>query len=177
MRLLSNTRYIFFHSLFLLFIVSLSACQLLPDSKKTAAEVKDATLEKQINPDINETSVVETLPLMNNAVKNLYALAIRDYELNLFTQAIEKLERAYEIQADSPQITQLLAEISLHQGHYKQAHYWATIATKNIPSKGRNCSKSWRILAIAAEKTGYYAQQEKALKNIETCLVKASNRF
>ncbi|MCF6319837.1 MAG: hypothetical protein L3J83_11285 [Proteobacteria bacterium] len=87
------------------------------------------------------------------------------------------MERAYEIQPNAPQISQLIAEISLHQGNYKQAQYWAGIATKNGPSKGTICEKSWRILAIAAGKTGYYAQQAKALEQTESCQVKLPNRF
>lgn len=155
----------------------LSACNMLPTRQGEPAGVKDLSIEKQINPDDQESSLIETLPLMNNAVLSLYNQAQKFYQNNEFTQAIASLERAYEIQSNSPQISQLIAEISLHQGNYKQAQYWAGIATKNGPSKGSICEKSWRILAIAAGKTGYYAQQAKALEQIENCQVKPPNRF
>jgi cytochrome c-type biogenesis protein CcmH/NrfG len=114
---------------------------------------------------------------MNNAVRSLFNQAQEFYQNNAFDQATISLERAYEIQPDAPQISQLLAEISLHQGLNKQAHYWASIATKNGPSKGKTCEKSCRILAIAAEKTGYYAHQAKALEEKDKCIVKEPNRY
>jgi predicted Zn-dependent protease len=110
-------------------------------------------------------------------VRSLYHQAQSFYQKNEFNQAVASLERAYEIQPNTPQISQFLAEISLHQGNNKQAHYWAQIATKNGPSKGSVCEKSWRILAIAAGKTGYYAEQAKALEKKESCQVKIPERF
>ena len=155
----------------------ISACQMMPKRQGEPAAVKDVSLDKQINPDNQENSLIETLPLMNNAVRSLYNQAQDFYQNNAFDQATASLERAFEIQPEAPQISQLLAEISLHQGQNKQAHYWAGIATKNGPSKGKTCEKSWRILAIAAEKTGYYAHQAKALEEKDKCIVKELNRY
>jgi tetratricopeptide (TPR) repeat protein len=150
---------------------------MMPKRQGEPAVIKSIDLDKQINPDNQENSLIETLPLMNNAVRSLFNQAQSFYQKNQFDQAIASLERAYEIQPEAPQISQLLAEISLHQGENKQAHYWAGIATKNGPSKGKTCEKSWRILAIAAEKTGYYAHQAKALEEKDKCIVKVPNRF
>lgn len=155
----------------------LAACNMLPKRHDKPADVRDATLDQQINPGDQELSVIETLPLMNNAVRSLYNQAQNFYQDNSFSQAIASLERAYKIQPNAPQISQLLAEIFLHKGDFKQAHYWAGIATKNGPSKGKTCEKSWRILAIAAEKTGYYAHQAKALEQKDNCLVKEPARY
>lgn len=161
----------------LLAFVFLSACNLLPTRQAPPADVLDASIDSQINSGNAESSVIQTLPLMNSASHSLYNQAQQFYQNNQFTQAIASLERAFEIQPNAPQISQLIAEISLHQGNFKQAQYWAGIATKNGPSKGSICEKSWRILAIAAGKTGYYAQQTKALAQIENCQVKIPNRF
>ena len=141
------------------------------------AEVKDATIDEQINPGYQPDSVIETVPLMNNAVRNLYNQALNYYKNNAFDTAIAKLERAYEIQPNTPQVSQLLAEIYMHKGDFKQAHYWASIATKNGPSKGKTCEKSWRILALSAEKMGYFANQSKALERKQDCLVKEPERY
>lgn len=158
-------------------LVPLVSCELLPVRDGEPAGVRDATIDAQVNPENQDDLVVETVPLMNNAVKSLYDRAQGAYRDNYFIQAIASLERAHEIQPNSPQVSQLLAEINLHQGDFKQAHYWASIATKNGPSKGRSCEKSWRILAIAAERLGYFAHQSKALEQKESCLVKAPARY
>lgn len=155
----------------------LSACEMLPTKRHNPADVKDATLDEQINGQYQPDSVIETVPLMNNAVRNLYNQATNHYNNNAFDTAIAQLERAYEIQPNAPQVSQLLAEIYLHKGDFKQAHYWASIATKNGPSKGRMCEKSWRILALSAEKLGYFANQAQALEREEACVVKAPARY
>jgi len=143
----------------------LSACQLLPTRQEQPADVKDASIDAQINPKDQDISVIETVPLMNNAVRSLFNQAQNYYQHNSFGRAIAVLERAYTIQPKSSPVTQLLAEIYLHKGDFKQAHYWASIATKNGPAKGKSCEKSWRILALSAQQLGYYAHQEKALIN------------
>jgi predicted Zn-dependent protease len=158
-------------------VVSFSACQFMPERKDKPAQVKDATLETKLNPKDQQKSIIETMPLMNNATRILYNQAKRAFEKNEFNGAINALERAYQIQPNSPEVTQLLAEISLHEGSYKRAHYWASIATKNGPSKGKVCEKSWRILAIAAEQLGYFANQAMALEQQANCLVKELERF
>jgi tetratricopeptide (TPR) repeat protein len=163
--------------LILLTFLAISACQMMPKRQGDPAVVQDVDLDKQINPSNQKSSLIETLPLMNNGVRSLYYQAKEFYQQNAFDQAIASLERAYEIQPEAPQISQLLAEISLHKGENKQAHYWAGIATKNGPSKGKTCEKSWRILAIAAEKTGYYAHQAKALEEKDKCIVKVPKRY
>lgn len=160
-----------------LILFSLTACQLLPKNPNKPANVKDLSIEKKINPDNLENSVIETVPLMNSAVKKLYSQAQSYYSKNEFDLAIVSLERAYEIQPTTPETSQLLAEILLHKGDAKQSYYWANIATKNGPSKGKICEKSWRILAIAAEQLGYSANQSHALEKQENCLVKIPNRF
>jgi predicted Zn-dependent protease len=162
-------------TLFLLFL--LSSCQLFPTRKGKPAEVTDAANGTSVVADDTEKSVLETVPLMNPATQNLYRLALGSWQQQNFNQALTKLQRAYEIQPNSPQITQLMSEIYLQQGDYKQSHYWATIATKNGPSKGKICSKSWQILALSAEKLGYFANQTLALNQQEKCLVKQQNRF
>jgi tetratricopeptide (TPR) repeat protein len=150
----------------------------MPQRKEhKSAEVRDATLDEQINPQYQPDSVIETVPLMNNAVKNLYNQALNYYNNKAFDTAIVQLERAYEIQPNAPQVSQLLAEIYMHKGDFKQAHYWASIATKNGPSKGKMCEKSWRILALSAEKLGYFANQSHALERKEKCVVKAAARY
>ena len=163
----------------LLFVLlwSLSACQLLPTRQGQPADVKDASIDAQINPQDQDTSVIETVPLMNNAVRSLFKQAQNYYLNNSFEQAIAVLERAYEIQPNSSPVSQLLAEIYLHKGDFKQAHYWASIATKNGPAKGKLCEKSWRILALSAQQLGYFANQEKALNQQQNCLVKAAQRY
>jgi len=163
--------------LVLTLILFLPACEMFLKRQVLPADVKDISLDKQINPEQQEISVIETAPLMNNAVRSLYKQAQNYYRENRLTQAIASLERAYEIQPNAPQISQFIAEISLHQGDNKQAHYWAGIATKNGPEKGKSCEKSWRILAIAAEKTGYFAHQAKALEQMEDCLLKEPLRY
>ena len=161
--------------IFILFL--LSSCQLFPAKKGKPAEVTDATNGTSVVTDDTEKSVLETVPLMNPATQNLYRLALENWQQQNFNQALNKLQRAYEIQPKSPQITQLMSEIYLRQGDYKQSHYWATIATKNGPSKGAICRKSWQILALSAEKLGYFANQTLALNQQEKCLVKQQNRF
>ncbi|MBL4659707.1 MAG: tetratricopeptide repeat protein [Alcanivoracaceae bacterium] len=163
--------------LLFIFFCSLSACQLLPTRQEQPADIKDASIDAQINPPDQDISVIETVPLMNNAVISLFKQAQSDYQNNSFEQAIGILERAYEIQPNSSPVTQLLAEIYLHKGDFKQAHYWASIATKSGPSKGKSCEKSWRILALSAQQLGYYAHQEKALNQKQNCLVKAAQRY
>ena len=163
--------------LFILSIIAVSACQVLPQRKEKAADVRDATIDAKINPQDQQKSVLETLPLMNNAVLTLYNNANELYKDNQFDQAIASLERAFEIQPNVGKVTQLLAEIQLHKGDFKQAHYWATIATNNGPAKGSSCEKSWRILAVTAEKLGHVSQQSKALEAQHNCLVKAQNRY
>lgn len=158
-------------------LLSLSACQLSPERTNKAAEENHASIDAQINPDDQEQSVIETVPLMSNAVRNLFNQAQDYYQQNLFDEAIASLDRAHEIQPSSSNISQLLAEIYLYKGDFKQAHYWASISTRNGPSKGSSCEKSWRILALAAQKLGYYAHQSKALGEKEDCLVKAANRY
>ncbi len=163
--------------LLFILIIPLSACELLPKREGAPAEVKDTQIDSQINPEHQEKSIIETVPLMNRAVKSLYDNAIREFRENNFSNAITLLERAFGIQPDSPQISQLLSEINLHQADFQNAHYWATIATKNSPSRGKICNKSWRILAISAENLGYFAQQAKALENKEACILKPQNRY
>lgn len=141
------------------------------------AIVRDLSIEKQINPSNLESSVIETVPLMNNAVKSLYSQAKNLYKNQQLDQAIISLERAYGIQPQSPEISQFIAEIQLHRGDSKQAYYWADIATKNGPAKGKICEKSWRILAISAEQLGYIVNQAKALAKQTGCLVKEPKRF
>ena len=158
-------------------VFMLSSCQIKSIRKKAPAPVKDVAIDKKINPKVKSSSVIVTVPLMNPAVKSLFLKAKELFNVNNFEKAITTLERAYEIQPQAPEVTQLLAEISLHQGQYKQAHYWATIAAKNGPSKGNTCEKTWRILALSAEKLGYFANQEMALNRIESCLVKVPKRY
>ncbi len=164
-------------SLFVLGLITMSACQVLPERKDEPADVRDATIDAKINPKDQQESVLETVPLMNNAILTLYNNANELYKANQFNQAIASLERAYEIQPNVGKITQLLAEIQLHKGDFKQAHYWATIATNNGPAKGSSCEKSWRILAVTSEKLGYVSQQTQALESQHNCLVKAQNRY
>jgi len=161
----------------LILTLAISACQMLPTKRDNPADVRDATLDEQINPQYQPDSVIETVPLMNNAVKNLYNQASNYYSNNAYDTAIVQLERAYEIQPNAPQVSQLLAEIFMHKGDFKQAHYWASLATKNGPSKGKMCEKSWRILALSAEKLGYFANQSQALERKKDCVVKASARY
>jgi len=150
---------------------------MLPKREELPAQVKDSSIDAKINPPNQEKSVVETVPLMNDAVKNLYMLAQQNYQNNHFKKAIAQLQRAYRIQANSPEVTQLIAEINLHQGDAKQAHYWATISTQNSPAKGKICEKSWRILAITAELLGDETSQFVALEKKEKCVVKAPPRY
>jgi predicted Zn-dependent protease len=158
--------------------VTLSSCQFLPTKKSKPTEVTvDPNIDEKINPKDQETSVIETIPLMNNAVLSLYNQAQEQYKNNEFEKALASLERAHEIQPNVSQVSQLLAEISLHKGSFKQAYYWSDMATKNGPAKGKSCEKSWRILALAAENLGYFAQQTQALESKENCIVKADNRF
>ncbi len=164
-------------TLLLFIILTITACGMLPKRQAPPADVRDASIDSLINSNDADSSVIHTLPLMSSATHSLYNQAQKFYQDNHFSQAIASLERAYEIQPNSPQISQLIAEISLHQGNYKRAQYWAGIATKNGPSKGIICEKSWRILAIAAGKTGYYAQQTKALEQTESCQIKPPDRF
>jgi len=158
-------------------VLFLSACQIFPERKEAPADVRDATIDAQINPKEQQDSVLETLPLMNNAVLSLYNQAKTLYENNNFEQAIVKLERAYDIQPNVGQISQLMAEIYLHKGDFEQSFYWSKLATKNGPSKGKSCEKSWRILALAAEKLENVMQQATALEKKENCIVKAGNRY
>ena len=166
-----------FLTLTLVLALALSACEMLPTKRQSPAAVRDATLDEQINPQYQPDSVIETVPLMNNAVKNLYNQALNYYNNKAFDNAIAQLERAYEIQPNTPQVSQLLAEIYMHKGDFKQAHYWASIATKNGPSKGKMCEKSWRILALSAEKLGYFTNQSQALERKGECVVKAPARY
>ena len=138
---------------------------------------KDATIDAKINPNNQQDSVLETLPLMNSAVSTLYVKAQEYYQQDDFEMAIAQLDRAYEIQPNVGQVSQLLAEIYMHKGDFEQAHYWSKLATKNAPSKGKSCEKSWRILALASENLGYLSQQTQALENQDNCIVKAGNRF
>ncbi len=161
----------------LILTLFISSCQLFSSKVQQQTPVKDATIDEQINPSDHQMSVIETVPLMNNATRNLFNQAHDHYDDNDFDAATNALERAYEIQPTSPQISQFLAEIYLHKGDFDQAHYWAGVATKNGPSKGKTCEKSWRILALAAGQLGYYAQQEKALNQKQQCVLKAGNRF
>ena len=159
---------------------TLVSCQIFPSREGKPAAVKDASLDAKINPKEKtntQQSVIEIVPMMNSAVKSLYYQAQRDFKNNFFTQAIASLERAYQIQPQAPEVSQLLAEIYLHEGDFKQAHYWATIATSNGPSKGKSCEKSWRILALAAEQLGYFANQANALEKQQNCLVIRPNRY
>jgi len=168
---------LFYKLSLVLSFIFLSACQIFPERKEAPADVRDATIDAQINPKEQQDSVLETLPLMNNAVLSLYNQAKTLYENNNFEQAIAKLERAYEIQPNVGQVSQLMAEIYLHKGDFQQSFYWSSIATKNGPSKGKSCEKSWRILAIAAEKIDNVVQQATALEKKENCIVKAGNRY
>lgn len=165
--------------LFIVFIVLLFSvsCHLFSPRTQQNPPVKNINIDRQINPANQPSSVIETVPLMNNATQNLFSQAQKYYDNNDFDTAISLLERAYEIQPLSPQVSQFLAEIYLHKGDFDQAHYWATVATKNGPSKGKTCEKSWRILALAAGQLGYYAQQDKALNNKDQCVVRAPDRF
>lgn len=155
----------------------LNACSLLPKREGAPAEVKDSSIDAQINPENQQESLVQTVPLMNEAVKSLFNSAQQNYQQNHFDKALAQLERAHRIQANSPEVTQLMAEINLHKGDYKQAHYWATLSTQNSPAKGKICEKSWRILAIAADLLGYDANQAMALEKKEACVVKAPERY
>lgn len=166
----------------LAFIV-VSGCQLLSGKKNKPADVReagqkiDSTIDAKINPRNQDSSVLETIPLMNNAVLSLYNQAKEQYKNNNFEKAIASLERAFKIQPNVGQTSQLLAEINLHKGDFEQAYYWSKLATKNGPAKGKSCEKSWRILALAAENLGHLAEQTEALENKENCIVKAANRF
>lgn len=164
-------------ALLVLTLATLSACQILPQKQKQPAGVRDATIDAKINPKDQQVSVLETLPLMNNAVLSLYNQAQEYYQDNSFEKAIASLERAYEIQPNVGQVSQLLAEIHLHKGEFKQAHYWSSLAIKNGPAKGKSCEKSFRILALAAENLGYISQQTIALESKGNCIVKAGNRY
>lgn len=170
MKLLLNIRLI-------LVIITLSACQVLPERELKPADVRDASIDAKVNPKNQQDSVLETLPLMNNAVLTLYKQAQEYYLNNKFDQAIASLERAFEIQPNVGKVSQLLAEIYLHKGNFDQAFYWSSLATKNGPSKGKSCEKSWRIKALAAEQIGDFAEQTEALENKNNCIVKAGNRF
>lgn len=163
--------------LLLSLLLTLSACQLFPKRQEQPADIKDAGMDKRINPDNLDESVVETVPLMNNGVKSLYNRAQHYYQSNAFPQAIATLERAYTLQPQAAEISQLLAEIYLHKGDNKQAHYWASIATKNAPAKGKICEKSWRLLALASEQLNDGTNHAKAMEQQENCLVKPANRF
>lgn len=154
-----------------------NACSLMPQREEPPAQVKDSSIDEKINVTSQDNSVIETVPLMNDAVRNLYDLAQNNYNNNQFNKALATLERAYRIQPESPEITSLIAEINLHQGNAKQAHYWATISSKNSPSKGKICEKSWRIVAIAAELLNYDANQAMALEKQQECIVIAPTRF
>ncbi len=163
---------------FLLFtFLILNACSLLPKRDASPAAVKDSSIDAQINTENDQDSIIETVPLMNEAVRSLYNLAQQNYQNNQFDKALAQLERAYRIQANSPEVTQLMAEINLHKGDYKQAHYWATLSSQNSPGKGKICEKSWRILAIAADLLGYDANQVMALEKKEACIIKAPDRY
>jgi len=164
-------------SSFILTLVLLTACKILPERQEAPADVIDATIDAKINPKNQQVSVLETLPLMNNAVLSLYNQAQEYYINNNFEKAIASLERAYEIQPNVGQVSQLLAEIHLHKGDFEHAHYWSSLATKNGPAKGKSCEKSWRILALAAENLGYISQQTYALETKDNCIVKAGNRY
>jgi len=165
----------FVRLLFLILILSLSSCQFLPKREGGPAKVENK--QTIVIQDNEEKSLIVTTPLMNGAVKNLYNQAQEYYKNNNMQQAIASLERAHEIQPKSPQVTQFLAEIYLHIGDYRQAHYWASIATNNGPAKGKSCEKAWRILALAAEQLGYYAQHSKAQHQKEGCIVTPQVRF
>ncbi len=162
---------------FFLLILLLSSCQIFSGRKGQPAEVKDSSIDQRINPPNQEKSVIETVPLMNDAVKSLFALAQQNFEQNHFQKALSQLQRAYRIQPNAPEVTQLMAEINLHQGDAQHAYYWATISTQNSPAKGKICEKSWRILALAADILSDEASQAMALENKERCVVKAPNRF
>jgi tetratricopeptide (TPR) repeat protein len=161
--------------LFSILIISLCSCQFLPkrEGEPATVENKNPILTR----DNEEKSLIVTTPLMSGAVKNLYNQAQEYYKNSNMQQAIASLERAHEIQLNSPQVTQLLAEIYLQIGDYKQAHYWASIATSNGPAKGKSCEKAWRILAFSAEQLGYFAQHSKAQQQKENCIVTQQARF
>lgn len=140
--------------------------------KHKPADVKDATIDRQVNPDEKDQSVIQTMPLLTGSVNNLYNEARLAFENNDFNLALEKLTLAYEIQ-QAPQISQLMAEIELHKGDFSQAYHWAEISIENGPDKGGACEKSWRILAVASEKLGNQKARSKALQKKHDCRVEA----
>ncbi|MEZ5495446.1 MAG: hypothetical protein R3F25_01220 [Gammaproteobacteria bacterium] len=155
-------------------MTSLSSCQMFEEHKP--ADVRDATIDAEINPQNKQDSVIETMPLLSGSVLELYNQAKELYGNNQFEEAIEMLQRANEIQ-QAPQVSQLLAEIYLHKKDYKQAHVWAEKSTEQGPSKGSHCEKSYRILAAAAKRLGYIRNYQDAVKKQEDCLVIAPETF
>ena len=143
----------------------LSACQLYKKHDKPA-EVED----------INDTSIINTVPLMKPAVGSLHSQALEFYQAGELEKALSTLRRAHQIQA-APQVRMLIAEISLQQGEYSESFYWSKLATDNGPSKGPICEKLWRILALSAEMLGETSVQSHALEQKQQCLVKQQNRY
>lgn len=151
-----------------------TSCQMFPNSKP--ADVRDATIDEQVNPNQHQESVVQTMPLLSGSVLNLYNQAKSAFADNEFNLALEKLTLAYEIQ-QAPQVSQLMAEILLHKGDYSQAYHWAQKAVENGPSKGPSCEKSWRIYAVAADKLGDFNQKNKAHSKLDNCRVEAPEEY
>lgn len=151
----------------ILFICFLSACQFIPKSNNKAKVEKISTSK----------SIINTVPLMTPAVQSLHSQALEHYQAGELEKAQSILKRANQIQANAPQVMMLIAEISLKQGDYDQSYYWSKLATKNGPSVGPICEKSWQILALAAEFLQETETQFDALERKENCLVKRQNRY
>ena len=160
-----------------LLLVNIQACHLWEKKSENQATVEDIDLKSRNNHSQQEHSIVKIKPLMNNAVKNLYSVAKTQVRQQKYTQALATLKRAYAIQPHSPLVSQFMAEIELRQAHYKQAYYWATIATENSLQSGKICQKSWRLLAVAAEQTGDLLSMNKALQAQESCVHATSERY
>ena len=157
----------------LFFLISASlllvSCQ-FTSKRTTTAEVKEIDVSQ-------EDSIIKTVPLLKPAVQSLHSQALVYYQASELDKALITLKRGHQIQANSPQVMILMAEILLQQGEYSDSFYWSRLVSQEGPSKGPICEKAWRILALSAEMLGEVPVQSHALEQKENCLVREANRF
>ena len=155
----------------LLATLSVTACQITPETPSTA------DTEPKVDADLTDDSVIGVFPLQSSAVETLIARAEQQRESGDLDAAEGTVEEAISLAPDDTALWQQLAEIRLLRGRYSEAISAAQHSYLHGPQVGPLCEKNWRTIAEAQRLSTWVEAAEESRQRADQCRVKVRPRL
>jgi tetratricopeptide (TPR) repeat protein len=155
-----------------LFIAALilTACSSQDDNVlkvKSVLTPSEMLIKIRSNNEVQNEVVFTALP--DDAVIDLLGLAERAEQAGDYVQANSLLNKAIQIDAKNPQVSQMLAEIALLQEYWTNAEKFALQSYQFGPKLGGLCRRNWLTVHFAKAAQGQPMADYVLAKNLNEC--------